>query len=78
MEALGGGLQLLVSAPDFVANAPAEIEWIVEGVIERGANGFFVAAPKEVRVGRPLTWLSRWPLVVRGSGFRCLNQCDVP
>lgn len=38
--------KLLVSAPDFVANAPAEIEWIVEGVIERGANGFFVAAPK--------------------------------
>jgi len=38
--------KLLISAPDFLAQAPEEIDWLVKGVIERGANGFFSAVPK--------------------------------
>jgi RecA-family ATPase len=38
--------RLLMSAPEFVAQAPQQIDWLIDGVIERGANGFFVAVPK--------------------------------
>jgi hypothetical protein len=38
--------RLFVPAPRFVAQAPAQIDWLVEGIIESGANGFFVAQPK--------------------------------
>jgi RecA-family ATPase len=34
------------AAPQFVAQAPEKIDWLVEGIIERDSNGFFVAAPK--------------------------------
>jgi hypothetical protein len=37
---------LFLSAPQFIAQAPQSIDWLVEGVIERGANGFFSAVPK--------------------------------
>jgi hypothetical protein len=37
---------LLVSAPEFVAQVPEVVDWMVEGVIERGSNGFIVANPK--------------------------------
>jgi len=32
--------------PDFVASTPTQIDWMVSGVIERGANGFVAAEPK--------------------------------
>ncbi len=38
--------KLFVSAPVFINQAPQEINWLIEGVIERGANGFFSAVPK--------------------------------
>jgi len=38
--------KLFLSAPKFVAQAPQQIDWLVQGVIERGANGFFSAVPK--------------------------------
>lgn len=38
--------RLFVPAPQFVSQAPEQIDWLVEGVLERGANGFFVAQPK--------------------------------
>ena len=38
--------KLFVPAPTFVAQVPDQIDWMVEGVIERGANGFFAANPK--------------------------------
>lgn len=38
--------ELLVSAPAFLEHSAAELEYIVEGVIQRGANGFIVAEPK--------------------------------
>jgi hypothetical protein len=41
-----GPQTLLVPAPEFVAHAPERTDWLVEGIIERGANGFFVAQPK--------------------------------
>jgi hypothetical protein len=41
-----GPQRLFIPAPQFVAQAPERIDWLVEGVIERGANGFFVAQPK--------------------------------
>lgn len=37
---------LFLSAPEFIADAPEKICWLVEGLIERGANGFFSAVPK--------------------------------
>jgi hypothetical protein len=41
-----GPQRLFIPAPQFVTQAPERIYWLVEGVIERGANGFFVAQPK--------------------------------
>jgi hypothetical protein len=38
--------KLFVSAPAFVAQVPEHIDWMVDKVIERGANGFFAANPK--------------------------------
>lgn len=38
--------KLLVDASTFMTAAPEKIDWLVEGIIERGANGFFVAVPK--------------------------------
>ena len=38
--------KLFLPAPKFVAQAPHNINWLVEGVIERGANGFLAAPPK--------------------------------
>jgi len=35
-----------VTAPAFVNASPLEVNWLVEQVIERGANGFFCAVPK--------------------------------
>ena len=38
--------ELLVSATEFLEHDTVEIDWLVEGVIQRGANGFIVAEPK--------------------------------
>ena len=38
--------KLFVSAPAFVAQVPDRIDWMVDKVIERGANGFLAANPK--------------------------------
>ena len=38
--------RFLVDAGDFVSSAPERVDWLIEDVIERGANGFFVAVPK--------------------------------
>ena len=32
--------------PDFVSATPTQIDWMVSGIIERGANGFVAAEPK--------------------------------
>ena len=37
---------LLVDAPEFLATVSPEIDWSVEGIIQRGANGFICADPK--------------------------------
>lgn len=37
---------LFMSVPQFEEHAPDHIEWLVEGVIERGSNGLFIARPK--------------------------------
>jgi AAA domain-containing protein/DnaB helicase-like protein len=42
----GDAERLFVSAPQLIASVPKEIDWLVCGVIERGANGFFSAVPK--------------------------------
>jgi hypothetical protein len=41
-----GPRKLFIPAPTFVSQAPEQIDWLVEGVLECGANGFFVAQPK--------------------------------
>lgn len=38
--------KLFVPASQFVATVPEEIDWLVDGVIERGSNGTFTAVPK--------------------------------
>jgi len=37
---------MLVEAIKFAVSAPMEVDWAVEGVIERGSNGIFAAEPK--------------------------------
>jgi len=44
---------LLIDAPEFLSTLTPEIDWLVEGVIQRKANGFICAAPK---VGK--SWLA--------------------
>jgi len=44
---------LLLPAHKFIASAPAQIDWLVEGVIQRGANGVIAAAPRSGK-----SWLS--------------------
>ena len=41
-----GPQKLFVPAPKFITNAPDEIDWLIDGLIEKGANGFLVAVPK--------------------------------
>lgn len=38
--------KLLVPAPQFLATVSADVDWLVDGVIQRGSNGFFCALPK--------------------------------
>jgi hypothetical protein len=38
--------RLLVSASEFVRTVPDRIDWVVDGVIQAGANGMFAADPK--------------------------------
>ena len=44
---------LLVDAPEFLSTVSPEIDWLVDGLIQRGANGFICAPPK---VGK--SWLA--------------------
>ncbi len=44
---------LLVDAPDFLSTVSPDIDWLVDGLIQRGANGFFCSDPK---VGK--SWLA--------------------
>lgn len=37
---------LFVNFEDFVKDAPREINWLIEGVIEKGSNGMMIARPK--------------------------------
>jgi 5S rRNA maturation endonuclease (ribonuclease M5) len=37
---------LLVPITSFLGQAPEEIDWLIEGLVQRGANGFFCAVPK--------------------------------
>lgn len=41
-----GGRELLVTAPAFNGMHSPEIDWLVEGLVQRGANGFVGAPPK--------------------------------
>ena len=38
--------RILISADQFASSTPVEVDWMVEGIIQRGANGFFCAEPK--------------------------------
>src|SRR5208282_6536517 len=38
--------ELLVSAREFLMQVSEEIEWLIDGVVQRGANGFIVSDPK--------------------------------
>lgn len=54
---------LLLPAHKFIAQAPERIEWLVEGLIERGAVGFISADPK---VGK--SWLAIDAAVALATG----------
>lgn len=38
--------RVFVSATDFMTDEQEEIEWLIPGVVQRGANGFFAGTPK--------------------------------
>src|SRR5262249_51621204 len=40
------GSRLFVPASAFMKMVPEQVDWAVESIIERGANGFFAANPK--------------------------------
>jgi hypothetical protein len=37
---------ILVDVPAFITTLPAETDWLIEEIVQRGANGFFCAVPK--------------------------------
>lgn len=41
-----GGTKMFVDIVDFVRRAPLQKNWVVEGLVERGSNGFVIAKPK--------------------------------
>lgn len=58
-----GGAQLLVTAEAFERMHTPDIEWLVDGIIQRGANGFIGSAPK---VGK--SWLVEDLAIALASG----------
>jgi hypothetical protein len=43
---LGRGAGMFISSDRFMSTVPEEIDWLVDGLIERGANGIIAGAPK--------------------------------
>jgi hypothetical protein len=41
--------RIFVSAVDFMTSENEEIDWLIPGVIQRGANGFFAGTPKAAK-----------------------------
>jgi len=68
--------RLFVPAPNFVAQAPEQTDWLVEGVIERGANGFFVAQPKGGKSWAAIDLALSLPSVVIGWASELPLQCQ--
>src|SRR6185312_13093799 len=64
----GANGPLLLGARKFMAMAPERIDWLVEGVIQRGANGVIGAAP---RAGK--TWLSLDLAIALATSQHCLG-----
>ena len=55
--------ELLIPVHDFLGEKSAEIDWLVHGVIQRGANGFFAAPPKGSK-----SWLAMDLAIAVASG----------
>jgi RecA-family ATPase len=45
-EVLSGSNSLFQTVSQFRENSPSHIDWLVEGVIQRGSNGLFISRPK--------------------------------
>jgi hypothetical protein len=66
-----------VSAVDFMASTAPEIDWMIEHVIQRGANGFICASPK---IGKSWTALDMALSLALGfswMGFRVPHRVKV-
>jgi putative DNA primase/helicase len=46
MPATSGEQKLFIPVDQFIAGIPQEIDWLVEGLIQKSASGFFVSVPK--------------------------------
>jgi putative DNA primase/helicase len=66
LSSTSGGPRILVPVPGFASSAREEIDWMVEGIIERGANGAIVAEPK---VGKSWAAIDLALSLALGVGF---------
>ena len=60
--------QVFVSAPQFASCSDEQIDWLVTGVIQRGANGFICAPPKGAK-----SWVSLDMLISLAVGCPWLD-----
>ena len=56
--------KMFISAPDFADSVSENIDWLVRGVIQRGANGFICAPPKGAK-----SWVSLDMLISLALGL---------
>ena len=67
-----GSTGIVCPAPRFLATVADEIDWMIERVIQRGANGMISAIPRPERAGLRQTWrlLWHWESLGWASAFR--------
>src|SRR5215469_15625160 len=66
-----------LSAPEFMSSIAPDIDWMIEGVIQRGANGFICASPKIGKSWAALDMALSLALGLPWMGFRVPRRVKV-
>lgn len=68
---------LLVSLREFMSGASVVIDWLVDGIIQRGANGFIVSAPKAGKSFQAANLALSLALGLPWTGFTVFQRAKV-
>lgn len=60
--------ELVISAPKFLLKSSPDIDWLVDGVVQRGSNGFIAAPPKSAK-----SWVALDMAIAIASGGEWLG-----